>query len=126
MEYQSSFLFASILLEERRRSLKKKQLIWEKLFKIKMLQQLHKLLRGVETLDFLRNSQDFPRNLSQFLAVSHFLGIKNNWEFDSVLLHSCLNLAWHFWLSTRFFCCLKMKSFENILVYVYTRTILQN
>ena len=32
---------------------------------------------------------------------------------NSILLHSGLNPAWHFWLSTRFFCCLKMKSVEN-------------
>ena len=36
----------------------------------------------------------------------------------SILLHSGLNLAWHSWLSTRFSCCLKMKSIwehrENI------------
>ena len=32
----------------------------------------------------------------------------------SILLHSGLNPAWHFWLSTRFSCCLKMKSVENI------------
>ena len=29
-----------------------------------------------------------------------------------------LNPAWHFWLSTRFSCCLKMKSVENILGYI--------
>jgi hypothetical protein len=29
------------------------------------------------------------------------------------LLHSGLNPAWHFWLSTRFSCFLKMKSVEN-------------
>ena len=37
---------------------------------------------------------------------------------NSILLHSGLNPAWHFWLSTRFSCCLKMKSVENILGYV--------
>ena len=36
----------------------------------------------------------------------------------SILLHRGLNPAWHFWLSTRFSCCLKMKSVENILGYV--------
>ena len=36
---------------------------------------------------------------------------------NSILLHSGLNPAWHFWLSTRFSCCLKMKSVENILEY---------
>ena len=36
----------------------------------------------------------------------------------SILLHSGLNPAWHFWLSTRFSCCLKMKSVENILGYI--------
>ena len=35
-----------------------------------------------------------------------------------ILLHSGLNPAWHFWLSTRFSCCLKMKSVENILGYI--------
>ena len=34
------------------------------------------------------------------------------------MLHSGLNPAWHYWLSTRFSCCLKMKSVENILGYV--------
>ena len=37
----------------------------------------------------------------------------------SILLHSGLNPARHFWLSTRFSCCLKMKSVENILGYVW-------
>ena len=37
---------------------------------------------------------------------------------NSILLHSGLNPAWHFWLSTRFSCCLKMKSVENILGYI--------
>ena len=40
-----------------------------------------------------------------------------NWSF-SILLHSGLNPAWHFWLSTWFSCCLKMKSVENILGYI--------
>ena len=33
-------------------------------------------------------------------------------------MHSGLNPAWHFWLSTRFSCCLKMKLVENILGYI--------
>ena len=37
---------------------------------------------------------------------------------NSILLHSGLNPAWHFWLSTRFSCCLKMKSVENIFGYI--------
>ena len=37
---------------------------------------------------------------------------------NSILLHSGLNPAWYFWLSTRFSCCLKMKSVENILGYI--------
>ena len=37
---------------------------------------------------------------------------------NSILLHSGLNPAWHFWLSTRLSCCLKMKSVENILGYI--------
>ena len=36
----------------------------------------------------------------------------------SILFHIGLKPAWHFWLSTRFSCCLKMKSVENILGYV--------
>ena len=36
----------------------------------------------------------------------------------SILLHNGLNPAWHFWLSSRFACCLKMKSVENILGYI--------
>ena len=38
---------------------------------------------------------------------------------NSILLHSGLNPAWNFWLSTRFSCCLKMKSVENILGYIW-------
>ena len=37
---------------------------------------------------------------------------------NSILLHSGLYPAWHFLLWTRFSCCLKMKSVENILGYV--------
>ena len=37
----------------------------------------------------------------------------------SILLHSGLKPAWHFWLSTRFSFCLKMKSVENILGYIW-------
>ena len=37
---------------------------------------------------------------------------------NGILLHSGLNPAWHFWLSTRFSCCLKMKSIENISGYI--------
>ena len=43
---------------------------------------------------------------------------QNNFGNNRILLHSGLNPAWHFWLSTRFSCCLKMKSVENILGYV--------
>jgi len=46
-------------------------------------------------------------------SLCHFANCKN-----SILLHSGLNPAWHFWLSTRFSCCLKMKSVENILGYI--------
>ena len=38
---------------------------------------------------------------------------------NSILLRSGLNPAWHFWLSTRFSCSLKMKSVENILGYIW-------
>ena len=37
---------------------------------------------------------------------------------NGIFLHSSLNPVWHFWLSTRFSCCLKMKSVENILGYI--------
>ena len=33
---------------------------------------------------------------------------------NSILLHP----AWHFWLATRFSCCLRIKSVENILGYI--------
>ena len=42
-----------------------------------------------------------------------------SWNSHSILLHSGLNPAWHFWLSTRCSCCLKMKSVENILGYIW-------
>ena len=47
------------------------------------------------------------------LVVFAVIHLKN-----SILLHSGLYPAWHFWLSTRFSCCLKMKSVENILAYI--------
>ena len=37
---------------------------------------------------------------------------------NSILLRSGLYPAWLFWLSTRFSCCLKMKSVENIFGYI--------
>ena len=49
------------------------------------------------------------------LQLFQFFKIKDH---NSILLHSGLNPAWHFWLSTRFSCCLKMKSVENILGYI--------
>ena len=36
----------------------------------------------------------------------------------SIFLHGGLNPAWNFWLSSRFSCCLKMKSVENLLGYI--------
>ena len=45
---------------------------------------------------------------------------------NSILLHSGLNPAWHFWLSTKFSCCLKMKSVENILGYIREQFWKQN
>ena len=47
-------------------------------------------------------------------------------DYNSFFLHSGLNLAWHFWLSTRFSCCLKMKSVENILGYIQPQENLWN
>ena len=39
---------------------------------------------------------------------------------NSILLHSDLNLNWHFWLSTRFFCCLKIiKSVRKWMLLFY-------
>ena len=38
---------------------------------------------------------------------------------NSILLHSGLNPAWHFCLSTIFSCCLKMKSVKNIFGYIW-------
>ena len=55
-------------------------------------------------------------NLSIKLFQSRYLHA--SWSYHSILLHSGLNPAWHFWLSTRFSCCLKMKSVENILGYI--------
>ena len=56
-----------------------------------------------------------------FLTISWllFLTLKSctNMMGNSILLHSSLNPAWHFWLSTRFSCCLKMKSVLKILGY---------
>ena len=37
---------------------------------------------------------------------------------DSILLHSGLNAASHFWFQIRYSCCLKMKSVENISGYI--------
>merc|ERR1711894_725262 len=58
-------------------------------------------IRGVENLSFSES------------AILKKKSIRN-----SILLHSGLNPARHFWLSTRFSCCLKMKSVENILGYI--------
>ena len=78
----------------------------------------------------------FPRHISSiytflwhkliFHLMQTHLDINKNtpWEgfsskYNSILLHGGLNPAWHFWLSTRFSCCLKMKSVENILGYIW-------
>ena len=42
--------------------------------------------------------------------------------YNSILLHSGQNPAWHFCLSTRFSFCLKMKSVENIRGQIYRFT----
>ena len=68
------------------------------------------------------NFKSFSQSLEQFCLTKG----QNNFEMggqscqihNSILLHSGLNPAWHFWLSTRFSCCLKMKSVENILGYI--------
>ena len=55
---------------------------------------------------------------SDRIKVFHWFCLKNLKLTLSILLHSGLNPAWHFWLSTRFSCCLKIKSVENILGYI--------
>ena len=49
--------------------------------------------------------------LTKFFMLN--LTFYTNSDKHSILLHRDLNPAWHFWLSTRFSCCLKMKSVEN-------------
>ena len=51
---------------------------------------------------------------SQSINIASQYALRRN----SILLHSSLNPAQHFWLSTKFSCCLKMKSVENILGYI--------
>jgi len=61
----------------------------------------------------------FKYSEKTWLFFTNFCGSKwLNQNNNSILLHSGLNPAWHFWLSTRFSCCLKMKSVENILGYI--------
>ena len=67
----------------------------------------------------------FSRNLAETDKTFWFFGIENRemdflkfFQYNGILLHSGLNPAWHFWLSTRFSCCLKMKSVENISGYI--------
>ena len=62
-----------------------------------------KKLSDFEKLQFLNN--EINQNIN-------FVKLPND---NSIFLHSGLNSAWHFWLSTIFSCCLKMKSVENIL-----------
>ena len=56
------------------------------------------------------------------LIFADILGSICSWDINgrdnSILLHSGLKPTWHFWLSTRFSCCLKMKQVENILGYI--------
>ena len=56
--------------------------------------------------------------LGIFLVTYKIVNLETWKRNNSILLHGGLNPAWHFWLSTRFSCCLKMKSVENILGYV--------
>ena len=67
-------------------------------------------------------NKDTPRCLNESTTPLQQWGFRQYLPFswttlrgNSILLHSGLNPAWHFWLSTRFSCCLKMKSVENIL-----------
>ena len=48
--------------------------------------------------------------ISQFPRKTHWTLLK---ERNSTLLHSGLNPAWYFWLSTKFSCCPKMISVEK-------------
>ena len=64
---------------------------------------------------------------SKVLQINSWQGVTktssiDNLNSNSILLHSGLNQAWHFWLPTRCSCCLKMKPVENIFK-VYSRTI---
>ena len=40
--------------------------------------------------------------------------LKSLFHENSILLHSGLNPAWHFWLSNKIFCCLKLRTFLGI------------
>ena len=51
-------------------------------------------------------------------SVFYFPANSKNKFDNSILLHSGLNSGWHFWLSTKFSCFLKMKSVEDILGYI--------
>ena len=52
------------------------------------------------------------------IRIDNFGAISTCITVNSILLRSGLYPAWLFWLSTRFSCCLKMKSVENILGYI--------
>ena len=62
---------------------------------------------------------DYECRHNEDIAFVNLLHISNN----SILLISGLNPAWHFWLTTPFSCCLKMKSVENILGYIHCKPL---
>ena len=67
-----------------------------------------------------REDSDIYQSVGFILKDKRF-ETHGNYDYNfglSILLPSGLNPAWHFWLSTRFSCCLKMKSIENILGYI--------
>ena len=63
---------------------------------------------------FIFSKKKVPRACKDLRLINNLSGFEEN----SILLHSGLNSAWHFLLSTRFSCCLKMKSVEDILGYI--------
>ena len=64
------------------------------------------------------NCQKSKQKFWQIFALTSKMG-----QINSILLHSGLNPTWHFWLSTRFSYCLKMKSVENILGYIAEQSL---
>ena len=91
------------------------------LLRIRLLSFVHLINMGFENLD-IKNLFQLPHIIKLPELVSRSSVWTIDWVIllwlviDSILLHSGLNQAWHFWLSTRFFCCLKMKSVESTYI----------